>query len=111
MFLDHYVRSNRTLSDYLFDFGVDQGFYFFTVGFFVLGVGEGDIPYLCVHTELCNYVVGQVVGFLEIVVGTCGDLVEEKELGAPSAQNEADSVKELFFGLKLVLVEKVLGKA
>ena len=111
MFLDHHVRSSSALSYYLFDLGVDQGLHFFTVGFCVLRVGEGDVAHLCIHAELCNYVVGQVVCFLEVVVGACGYLVEEKELGASSTQNEADSVEKLFFGLKLVLVEKVLGEA
>jgi hypothetical protein len=55
-------------------------------------------------------VIGDVVGFLEVVVGAGCYLLEEEELGAATAENEANSVEQFLLCLELVFVEEVLGK-
>jgi hypothetical protein len=56
-------------------------------------------------------VISQVVGFFQIVVGSCCDLIEEEKLGATASQDETDSIHDFLLCLELVFVEEVLGKS
>jgi hypothetical protein len=55
---------------------------FLAIGFCILGVREGDVAQLFPHSEFGDVVVGEVVGFLEVIEGSSCDLVEEEELRA-----------------------------
>lgn len=63
------------------------------------------------HAQAGYDLLGEGVGFLEIVVGTGCDAAEEELFGASTSEDEADAVDELLFGLEFRLAWEVLGKA
>ena len=89
---DHFLGPRSALRNDLLYLGVYHSLHPLAVGLRVLGVGKGDVAQRRVHAKFCHEVVCQVVGLLEIVVGSGGYFVEEKKLGAATTQNETYSV-------------------
>ena len=111
MLVDHCLCLFSALPNYLLDLLVNHRLNSLSVRLSILGIRKSNIPKFSVHSELRHEVVGQVVGLLEVVVGSCCHFIKEVKLGASSSQNKTNSIKDLLFSLELVLIQKILSKS
>lgn len=111
MFFYHLFGTCSALRDYIQYLSVDLSTHLFGIWAQVLGISKADVPDFIVHSQFGNDTVCDFIGFLEIISCSIGRGTKEIFLGASAAQNEADLVDELRFGVEFVLVIEILGEA
>jgi len=109
MILDQLVDLLRALIDDALNFVINELVSGVGVGFLELSVLVPNIPDSLAHTELGDDCMRQLVGLLEVIVGSSRDPTKEVLLGAPTAQDAAYPIQQLLVGLQLTLIGEVLG--
>ena len=78
MFSNHHLGPFSALSNDIFYLSVNSRLHLFTIRFGVVDVRESNVAEVGVHAKLGNKMIGEVICFLKIIVGTSSHLIEEK---------------------------------
>ena len=111
VFFDHLLGPGGALRDDLHDLSVDLTAHLFRVRSQVLSVSETDEADSLAHAQLGNYVMCDLVSFLEVIRCAIGGGAVKILLCAPATLDEAYLVDELAASVQLVLIVEVLREA
>ena len=85
MLCDHFFCPLGAFVNYLSDFPIYCCLCYFSIGFRVLNVWVGDVAKLRDHPIFGDHTISQLIGFGEIIVCPCGNLLEEVLLSASTS--------------------------
>lgn len=92
MLSNHFVSFFSAFVNDLFNFLVDSAFKLLSVGLQILNFRESNISDILMHAEFGDDLIGQVIGFLEIIISPSCHFLEEVFFGASASQYETNAV-------------------
>jgi hypothetical protein len=108
--LHHLSCADCALGNQIHDFPINPASHFLRIGTEVFSVFESDESEPIAHSQFGDDVVGDLIGFFEVISCAVSAGAVKELLSASSAEDEADPVDQLALRVQLILTVEVLRK-